>query len=791
MPGIDFKDIAKLLNFSRTTNIDLAPIAEKDLKWSIHRGSHNIHTSSYPFHVLYIKSAATLDDIKGGLREISKYPDRHIVFPESMEKRAAKSPDIERMLQSEKHVFNAKEYLVSFITEELHTYLGKVTEQSPRDYIDPFVEVPAGFSRKIPNPVLSFLLDPPTENLASLGIVLAEAGQGKTYMSRHLVSRISTSDRGLVPLMVDSSQWQSMTMDDQRSLAKTIAHSFRHFGSAIGWLDGHEEEFLDATLKADVFRIVFDGFDEYILRNRGLVQPIEVLDALAGLAAKTGTRIVITSRTSFWNTNIPQPELEAFLDRSKSYLFKLLPFDLEHAKKYFDHRLPANQAAEAVKIYGDLRQKHSSFMGRGFVLSLISDLASESNRDVSRLGTNQPLKWLTESLCQREVLRQKLPLTSEDQMSILRMFAMEVAEGGAGNTELLDLCISIVRPTLDSSSHITTIEKLKSHPLIERDCTQANTWTFKQEQVRVLLLADQILNWPSERIATFVVKARLDPGLWQDLGTMLVDMLLKEFPSDVAQEKITSLIRSMCSGGTPGAEYVPTIDDGSRLAGIVALTTIDRVLPRGTARDERAAMLLSICGGSSIRNIAFLGTVASFDFRGFDFEHCRFERVGWANCKFDENTSFNACQFFGGVVAAHSEGLGRVSTPDCRFDPDAEAILNSERIREGCKKYCSEDLRSDIRFVIQRFIIKGGLGLRPVEASTLTRGAISASRYRDEIIAALSSYVLEERHISGAGFAIHVRSDAAEAVKFYAANNVFVGPLREAFDRLIEKLHLE
>jgi glycine/D-amino acid oxidase-like deaminating enzyme len=121
-------------------------------------------------------------------------------------------------------------------------------------------------------------------------------------MSRYLVSHISDIDKRLVPLMVDSSQWHTMPVEDQRLLAKTIAHSFRHFGATIGWLEGHEEEFLRARLKADVFRIVFDGFDEYILRNRGAVQPLKVLDALASLANATGTRIVITSRTSFWNT---------------------------------------------------------------------------------------------------------------------------------------------------------------------------------------------------------------------------------------------------------------------------------------------------------------------------------------------------------------------------------------------------------------------------------------------------------------------------------------------------------
>lgn len=44
--------------------------------------------------------------------------------------------------------------------------------------------------------------------------------------------------------------------------------------------------------------------------------------------------------------------------------------------------------------------------------------------------------------------------------------------------------------------------------------------------------------------------------------------------------------------------------------------------------------------------------------------------------------------------------------------------------------------------------------------------------------------------ISGGIAGYNVRAHAAEAVKFYAANNVFTGPIREAFDRLKLRLSL-
>jgi hypothetical protein len=54
----------------------------------------------------------------------------------------------------------------------------------------------------------------------------------------------------------------------------------------------------------------------------------------------------------------------------------------------------------------------------------------------------------------------------------------------------------------------------------------------------------------------------------------------------------------------------------------------------------------------------------------------------------------------------------------------------------------------------------------------------------------LKGTVLEEHHISGGLAGFHVRDDASEAVKFYAANNVFTGALREAFEKLQKRLGL-
>lgn len=796
MAALEFRDLAQLVNFSGTTFIEPVPTKTKEGRWALHQGTNRVHVSSYPFHVLYFNAAATVEDIKRALTQTSEFVDRHVVFPPTIAKRFDGSDvEITRLLKRTKGAWGTREYLVSFIRNEIQVYLKRIAEHAPADYIHPRIETPAGFDRRIPNPLLSFLQDPKPDSMGGgLGIVLAEPGQGKTYMSQYLVSEIAKDERGLVPLMVDSSQWETMPLEDQGSLSKTIAHSFEHFGATIGWLDGHEDEFLRATLKADVFRIVFDGFDEYILRNSD-VQPMEVLDTLANLASTTDTRIVITSRTSFWRTNLSDTEVDAFLERSGSLLYSIQPFDLEHAKNYFARRFGRRKKPldTAVRVYGSLRKGNEDIVGRGFVLPLVADLADRG--EVSQLITDEierPLFWLAERLCEREQERQQLPFGFEQQLSVLRTFAVEVAEGAKPSSALLEISMEMARPGPDLAWIRPTLEKLKSHPLIGRDSAD-DIWRFRQNQVRVLLLAQQIVEWGGSEIERFLEKARMDPESLQDLGAMIVNMVVKYRHQDGVISELHRIVEAASPSVAERLNRLTAADDGSRLAGVISITAVEQMMPKqgGSTRRERRDLLLRLCGPNAVRGVSFSGTIARFDFSATRFDACRFERVAWANCRFDDETTFANCHFVGGIPPAHCEGFGGVKTEGCYFDEEAEAMFSGIRIREGRKTYGLEDLRADIDSVLRKFAFKGGTGLKTVSASSLIKGTISVSPHRDEIVETLKRIVFEEHHISGnATSGFHIAENAREAFKFYASNNVLTGPLRDAFEKLKHSLNL-
>lgn len=53
-----------------------------------------------------------------------------------------------------------------------------------------------------------------------LDVLIAEPGQGKTYLSQYIAQRVARM--GKIPLLVSSDQWVNMSESDLGSLAKRL-----------------------------------------------------------------------------------------------------------------------------------------------------------------------------------------------------------------------------------------------------------------------------------------------------------------------------------------------------------------------------------------------------------------------------------------------------------------------------------------------------------------------------------------------------------------------------------------
>lgn len=786
MEGLEFSEIVYLLNKTHYLEVDETPVKQSKGNWQLYRGNYKVHLSETPFEVLYLSSKATVDSVRDAFK--SAFTDEHtqVVYAESL-LRSTRVPA--ELFRGKAKVFSsARDYLASFLKVELTKYAEKLKSRVPKYFEMPQIKVPAGYKQKTPNPLELLLQDDAynPESGGRVGVVLAEPGQGKTFLCEHLVAR-GAVDRSRTPIYINSEQWVNIPVDDLSSLEKTITHSFRHFGATIGWLDGCEDDFLKITLKAGMFYVIFDGLDEYILKNKGRVQLTDVVAAILNLANSTGANVIFTSRTWFWESEFNSE------GPSECDIFCIEPFDENHARNYFQKRFPSDskKTNAAVDVYRKIHKSNSKLAGRGFVLQLIADVVQYPGDNPSQALTGKAIDWLLLALCNREQLRQELPISGAQQLEMLRAFVEEVVKGSPPNSDLVDLCLQICAPQLDAKTRTSTLRSLSTHPLISHRVDD-DTWSITQDQVRIFLLADVINEYrKSESNAALRELARscaLERPEVSDLSTMLVDITGtgQSNAFDISKVGIAAaaLIRLQ-----PKATDRPG-DLLNQIATNMMLRALDIDLPKGSSRSERASKLCEFLGDSGmLHGLHFAGSLSRIDFSNKEFRNCHFDEVSFSNCLFSTTTIFHHCRFRGGTVN-HCLGFGNAKFIEPTCDHLAEKLIRVERIRAKEISYTREDIERDLADLIGKFINrKTGVSFRSVTESNLRTGPIMKSPHSKEIIKEFKRRLTVEHSISGSsdpGYAIS--AEAKDAFKFYTTNGVFSGPLRQTFETLEKKL---
>lgn len=796
MSRLQFDEVAELINKSRNTKINITPIKNEKDKWMLYSGINKVPPFEYDFYVLYILASASKESIENAVYEINNPDKTQVVFAQSLDSKF--TTDIKSIVGTKiKNVFSTKEYLYLFVKDSLQSYSERFSGP-PKYYTVPKIQVPFGVARKHPNPLQNFIeLD---SNKGKLGILYAEPGQGKTYTAQYLAYTIHK--KNIIPILVNSHQWATMPVVELSSLWKTIINSFKFYESPINWIEGYEEEFINVMLKAGLFAIIFDGFDEYVLWNNGAIDPIEAINSILRLAVSCETSVILTTRTSFWNSTINSEKSTELHD--EIYNYELLPFDKNEARNYFKNRFNENdkQVSYALEIYSELKSGAKyDFAGRGFALDLIADVVERST-DYSQISKieKSAMQWLVKSLCEREEVRQKLPLNPSEQIKICKEIAELISSGDIVDTDSLKLIISVTKSTLTAGQvdNLTSSSKskgtLKDHPLIRRD--SSDCWSFINEQVYFNLLAELIrekANQSQAHISNFferlLISGNIAKGsLLDDLSNTVVNQILSKKDEDKAKEEIVNLNNALIfhqiSINEEVAEYM------KKFATKNLLLSVDYFCKKGSQKNDRTNCLKSFFSDGIIYNLVFSGTLANFDFSGCKVTNCKFNRVVISNCIFNDTTSFIDCEFIGGNIH-HSSGFGLSIFLNITADQDAKNLIDSQMIFDGKKNYDSDKLRSDMGELLSKFIDRGTLRIKPTIERNINTGIFDKSQNKQDIIRIFKKNIIEKHTISGIneeGF--NVRNDAKDSVVHFFTNGVFIGPVARSFDELILKLKL-
>lgn len=625
---------------------------------------------------------------------------------------------------------------------------------------------------------------------ASVGVLVADPGQGKTHMTRRLAANPIPS--GTIPLYVDSRQWANLSNDALADLWRVISATFEHFDAPMPWIAGKEYDFFAVTMKAGLFALIFDGFDEYIYKTGGRADAVETLETLVSLADEADARMLLTSRTTFWQNDI--------LRHGKAlppHVRYAMRFDRTHAKTYFDTSLATDpvKASRALQLFDSLSAQDEDFVGRGFVLALLADLVQRSDTIPVISTTDSVTRRVMAALCERERVRQKLQLTAEQQLHALGTFAVQVAARGTATTDVLETAIGLTASLDDDAMRETvgdkatkTQGKLAVHPLIEYDGS-ARAWHIRQDQVFYNLLADQLLSCTSTSDPTlrdFVEKILPDAKLRAEIASVVIDQACGTDSVGAAKQRVRETIKRLLEHSS---EHHPTVVSMPErdLATTMALLMVNRFVPVGKPRDERRDELLWYFDADRLNGLQLSGTVTGISFKGLIFRNCRFELVTFLNCEFDETTMFEHCRFIGGRLE-YCEGFGKAAFVAGWRDPDAAMLIESHQVLARQRPYTELDLERDIGLLVQKFAHKDSFGVKSIEERYLRSGRFSYSPKRDEIIAAFHRFVIERHEISRKRAGVNIRPSARGAVMFYVNNGVLTGALAQVRDEVTTEL---
>jgi len=182
METLNFVDVARLVNRIGTVTIPEQPSDEERGQWALHDSVVQIGGIQNPLRIIYLFADATQSGTRRA-RSVCK-PDKkaltQVVYADSLLTRSRAVVDSFR--DKVASVLGLTDYFRSFITGQTENYLKKIRTLDFKDYVDPKVTVSGTFLRKLPNPALSFLLDPDLKEQrfsGTLGVLPMSAHKGR------------------------------------------------------------------------------------------------------------------------------------------------------------------------------------------------------------------------------------------------------------------------------------------------------------------------------------------------------------------------------------------------------------------------------------------------------------------------------------------------------------------------------------------------------------------------------------------------------------------------------------
>jgi hypothetical protein len=551
-------------------------------------------------------------------------------------------------------------------------------------------------------------------------------------------------------------------------------------------------EQLERCLAVGAVSPIFDGLDELCTVFPWDFSPEDTVQELLSIFNdKNGPgRLLITSRSSFWTENITpntqsqvlQIELCPFSDPQRTaYIEKRFVGDFKKRDRAFRilSRIGGSTATfatasetQAVALPDASHHPYHKIEYLPYVVMLSAESADTDSDDIVQrygkyLSSDDPLRGLLLSLCDRERRRHNLEIPAESQVELFATLATEFGE--SFDIDELKLAVDAI---LGANQDVNQI---KGHAFLDfRNERYHFVFPFLLDYLRASALRDWLKgDRPYKEVARLLATCTKQPGSLLDGAAQLILSTIKDDWIELARKR-------MAVG----------ITDESLCGFFYLITVVAKNVSHGV-RQEVTSILMSIFGDLSLREIADLyieGSLANLDLRGISFRDCTFKDIELTKCTFDERSRFERCRFLGRLFDDRCDGFGAVEVIDCHLSGPARSAFQLGSVRGVSAKITKQQIKEGAYDLCRRFV-RGSVGFVTRRRDSLEVAVRRLGSFGPELIGSLERYGVLEPFQAGTSKMFRVGD--TRVVRLFVQNNLVTGKLQEALNAVASKFDAE
>lgn len=711
MPTFSKNDL-DLLGYSDISEI--SPQSMHDRPWRRYRASVLAGVQRVTHDFVYLQSTCSLRDVQNLHANLSSsgLQSKEVFFitPRS----GLPVSRLRNIFGRTSNVSILEDLVLSKLSSLFYDYISSLKEGiiPEKYYVAPRSEDTQGSDDRLDRRILEYLRGRGGDPAGSVHVISASAAVGKTTLAREVVSKL-IRDYGetprIIPTFVESSHWGKLQLESVDDLWEIISNSLRNFSSGLAIT----EDLFEHALKQGYLVFVFDGFDELCTQRYSRFSAREVLDQLVEIAKETEARIVITTRTLFWEAEIGDtPECVV--------MHRLRPFEGPQAKDYFHKYFGGDtrSASKARTLYGKLirQSQRPRELGGGRVqfanLPICAGIIAQHIEnegdaafDMSAEGTI--VDRFLQQILQRECVRQNLSTPAHEQLKAFEQIAVE--QSPTFDLELL--CVA--------GFNEADIQKLNVHPLLHPvdNLSYKFRYAFLESYFLASYLAKTIRGIYQEDARAFPIMS----GEANGKGYVMEHLV--ELLGSNAEQSLHQYFRS-----------IPVAESSARsFLFHVAKTVVEGHIHRTNA------LFQILVGGQGTKqwmvdSLFVVGIIDKLDLSNIEFNRCTFLNVNFIRCRANEDTKFLDCKFSGDLLfdgCAPSE-WSRVQLKNCSMDRSAELAWGGIR-KDVSSSHRGEMIQHAMYLALSKFWHHGRFKAS-ISASHWRRGPLGHTEYCQTIL---------------------------------------------------------